>query len=393
MGIVRGPNTVNDGLIFGFDTNYGVADDNPIATRFYNSDSTVNYLAAGSNGYGIVSNTNGWLYSGSVAPNFNIGSSEFGTPIGTHTVGGWLYSDFSVLNDDLLALSGQTVTFSIYLRKHVAGTLRMRAYDNVSNYSLTSVFDVTTGFQRYTHTHTVGTNPTGIRIVVTDGTGGGVIDFHSPQLEIGTKATPFVNGARTPTLTDLKRTTDIDLANVSFDSTGRPTFDGTDDYLQLNTKFLPATGPFTMEFLYQISTIGGRGGMFERNPSSPYNGALIGQGGSNNWAFQVNNGSQSLTISNMGYPSTNTWYHDIGVYNGVNTIKFYRNGSLISTVTGSTIGSIDSAGSRDNMRFMKRDSNSTTIGGKVAISKVYNRELSTQEAEQNYNAYKNRFNI
>ena len=41
-------------------------------------------------------------------------------------------------------------------------------------------------------------------------------------------------------------------------------------------------------------------------------------------------------------------------------IKFYRNGSLHDTVTGSTIGNIDSGGSRDNMRFMKRDNNSNT---------------------------------
>ena len=170
-------------------------------------------------------------------------------------------------------------------------------------------------------------------------------------------------------------------------------FDGTDDYLELNTKIIPATGAFTMEFLYQISTTGGRGGMFERNPVSPYNGALIGQGGSGSWYFQVSNGSQSLTIDDMGYPSTNTWYHDVGVYDGVNTIKFYRNGSLHDTVTGSTIGNIDSGGTRDNMRYMKRDSNSGTIGGKIAISKVYSKALSNTEVKQNFNALKNRFDI
>ena len=169
-------------------------------------------------------------------------------------------------------------------------------------------------------------------------------------------------------------------------------FDGVDDYIQLNNRVIPATGAFSMEFLYQIDTIGGRGGMFERNPSAPYNGALIGQGGSNNWAFQVNNGSQNLTL-NSPYPTTNTWYHDVGTYDGVNTIWFYRNGVLLGTQTSATIGNIDSAGVRDNLRLMRRDSNSSVIGGKVAICRVYPKALSATEITQNYNATKGRFGL
>lgn len=41
MGIHRGPNTVKDGLVFGYDTGYGVAD-NSTATRFYPGEPATN---------------------------------------------------------------------------------------------------------------------------------------------------------------------------------------------------------------------------------------------------------------------------------------------------------------------------------------------------------------
>ena len=169
----------------------------------------------------------------------------------------------------------------------------------------------------------------------------------------------------------------------TFDSDGWFDFDGVDDFVQMASNITPSTGAFSMEFLYQISSTGGRGGMFERKPTSPYNGVTLGQGGSNNWAFSVNNGSQSVTY-NATYPTTNTWYHDVGVYNGVNTVTFYRNGVLLGTTTGSTLGNLDTGGTRDNLRLMRRDSNSSELAGKVASSKVYTEQLSTAEVLQNY---------
>ena len=195
------------------------------------------------------------------------------------------------------------------------------------------------------------------------------------------------------TVNNLISSTTATLTNGTGFSTsngGLWTFDGTDDYIQVNTTTTPATGAFTIEFIYQISNIGGRGGMFERKPTSPYNGVTLGQGGSNNWAFSVNNGSQSVTY-NAPYPTTNTWYHDVGVYDGVNTVKFYRNGVLLGTTTGSTLGNLDTGGTRDDLRIFRRDSNSGVIGGKVANFRTYNIALTAAEVLQNYNAQKNRF--
>ena len=195
------------------------------------------------------------------------------------------------------------------------------------------------------------------------------------------------------TVNNLISSTTATLTNGTGFSTsngGLWTFDGTDDYIQVNTTTTPATGAFTIEFIYQISNTGGRGGMFERNPSSPYNGVTLGQGGANNWCFSVNNGSQNVTYC-ATYPTTNTWYHDVGVYDGVNTVTFYRNGVLLGTTTGSTLGNLDTGGTRDDLRIFRRDSNSGVIGGKVANFRTYNIALTAAEVLQNYNAQKSRF--
>jgi hypothetical protein len=294
--------------------------------------------------------------------------------------------------------STATHTFSIWLKGETEGQgCFVGAFRN-SPWSLPSstIFNITTEWVNYSFNITPqDTSSMQLYIGSHNSHGGKSFLMYGALLQTGGTKTVFTDGTRSSTqsLIDLTKTSTINVSNVSFDSTGQPTFDGTDDYIELTEKVIPSTGPFTMEFLYQRSTSGGRGGMFERNTSSPYNGALIGQGGPDNWYFQVNNGTQSLTINDMGYPAADTWHHDVGVYDGVNTIKFFRNGVLHDSVTGSTLGNLDSAGSRQNLSIMKRDSNSTVIGGKVAVCKVYNRALSADEVQQNYNAYKNRFNL
>ena len=388
MGIHRGPNLTRQDLVFGIDNGYGIAN-NDTSTRFAQGKPTINMasidLADWTIESGAAKSATGDYYKGQ--PTYNCRSA-----VGSS----WLAIYETISGLRTAAGSSGTVTMSLWVRNnfdvqfacyafmgHDFGSTRtiaahadwQRIQWTVNQSSMASDY---MEFRPYTNNADI------------------YLECTMPQVEVNVgTATPWVDGERsnTESIIDLKRATLISTANVSFDNDGLVSFDGTDDYLQLNNKFLPSTGAFTMEFLFQISTTGGRGGMFERKVSSPYNGALIGQGESGGWYFQVSNGSQSLTIDDMGYPSTNTWYHDIGVYDGVNTIKFYRNGILHDTVTGSNIGNIDSSGSRDNMRLMKRDDNSNTIGGKVAISKVYHKALSDAEVKRNYNVYRNRFNI
>ena len=71
---------------------------------------------------------------------------------------------------------------------------------------------------------------------------------------------PNTSVSSTQSLIDLKKSTNIDTANVSFDSTGQPTFDGTDD--QIVTTAVGITNysqPFSMECVFKVPTSGTNG--------------------------------------------------------------------------------------------------------------------------------------
>ena len=394
MGIARGTNIVRDGLIYGYDTGYGVADNNT-ATRFFPGKKTINFLSSGLNSYNVVQAAN---WSGAT-PTFTLGTSEFGTPIGTYTTAGtsYMYSHDYVLDDDLSTLSAKAVTFSIYLKRSGGsniGTVGIRVYDNISGY--TTVYAAATSeFQRFTLTKTLGANPTRIFVMI-DNTNGGVIDFHSPQLEIG-DASPFVDGSRSglQSLIDLKRTTNIDTDYISFSSNGQPDFDGTDDYITQASNLQNGDSAGSWEFVVNFDEC------HDDDTSSYlqiyvqelsvwiaqyYDKIGIDITKDNGVWFDTNGGV--ATGSQIGPVVKDTWYHGIFTFDqGV--IKGYLNGVLGFTTTVSGMSSIKNGQTPRNIG--RRSSN--YFDGELPVFKIYDKALSQTQVTQNYKAYKNRFNI
>ena len=185
------------------------------------------------------------------------------------------------------------------------------------------------------------------------------------------------------------------LTNDStFDSDvgGNIVFDGTDDRAYCGS-VTPDTGDFTIEFLFQLTGAGGRGGIFERKAGSPFNGFSLGQGGANNWAFAVSGTSDfnNRVSATWTYPSLNVWYHDVAVYSGGNTATVYRNGVYVDSDTGSSQGDLSTQGTRTDLLIANRDNQSLALPCKVALTRVYNKALTAAEVLQNYNATKGRF--
>jgi hypothetical protein len=170
-------------------------------------------------------------------------------------------------------------------------------------------------------------------------------------------------------------------------------FDGSNDKVDCGS-VTPDTGDFTIEFIYQLTGNGGRGGLFERKAGSPYNGFSFGQGGSGDWSFTVSGTSNysggSYLKRSWTYPTLNTWYNDVGVYSGGNSVSIYRNGLLVSSTSGSAQGNLSTQGTRTNFLIANRD-NSTSLPCKVGLVRVYNKALTAAEVLSNYNATKNRF--
>ena len=396
MGIARGPNVINDGLVFGYDTGYNIAD-NDTATRFYPGETATNYLSSGLSSYNVVQAAN-W---NGATPAFTLGTSEFGTPIGTYTTAGtsYMYSHDYVLDDDLSTLSAQTVTFSIYLKRSGGsniGTVGIRVYDNISGY--TTVYAAATSeFQRFTLTKTLGANPTRIFVMI-DNTNGGVIDFHSPQLEIGSTASPFVDGSRSATqsLIDLKRTRDIDLSYMSFDSTGQPDMDGSNDYVDLGSDVEissvanAASNGWTAEYVFNsdsASTLQHFNGCEEDVHNAGWLALLssklaVWDRSANVWKY----GSTQF--------ASNTWYHIAFVQVNGTTMQFYVNGVAESGDHASF--SWTAAKSAFFARYIGRyeyNGYSRYFNGNVPVARLYSKALTASEITQNYKAHKNRFNI
>ena len=382
MGIHRGPNLVKDGLVFGCDTNYGVADKDT-STRFYKGKPTTNYLSSGVSNYNVVQ---GAAWSGAT-PTFTLGTSEFGTPIGTYTVGStsYMYSYDQVLDDDFAAIGGQVVTFSIYLKRTGASAnVGIRVYDNVSGYS--TVYAAATGeFQRFSMTKTLGANPTRVFVMI-DNTNGGVIDFHSPMLEKGSYATPFIDGTRSSTesLIDLKRDKQMTLSAMTYDATGQPDYDGTDDYINLGDYAPIKLGVnFTIECVVRPEQ--DKWMYFFHKGYGSNNSLAWGRHSSNdNWFFSTMTGGVYQNRY-MGTATLNKYCHLVATYDGAN-LRLYENGviKLTSAMTHSMLTSTASAGIGGPDRYWN---------GKIPVMKVLNQVFSQTEVTQNFNTYKNRFNI
>jgi hypothetical protein len=178
------------------------------------------------------------------------------------------------------------------------------------------------------------------------------------------------------------------------DSSSSVVFDGTNDYASTTNTLFPDTGPFTVGLLYKITGTLGRGGIFERYEGGNFNGVSLGQGappGTDSWQFSVASNLNTGLILSYTYPSTNVWYHDVGVYNGSNEIKIYRNGVLVNSLVGTTQGNLSSGGARS---FLVASRNLTSfLPCHINNITVYNRALSAAEILQNFNFYRSRYGI
>ncbi len=101
-----------------------------------------------------------------------------------------------------------------------------------------------------------------------------------------------------------------------------------------------------------------------------------------NFRFYVSNNGTSVYITTNGTNISNGWNHLIGVYDGAN-IKCYLNGSA----DGSTSYALGIFQSDVNLEIGK--STSEILPNQIAQPRIYNRALTAEEVQRNYNAGKN----
>ena len=389
-----GPHLIKDNLVFGYDTGYGVADNNT-STRFYPGEPTVNSLAStavGSNGITFGSDSGGTYlqtnsgttgYNYIKIPNITVTSNETYTwsfelkSTETITQSGNKYyfdtneysNEFSTSNDQSRVSSSQVRPSSLPANEWVKFALTVTMKPNL------------TGAYSYDFLNFIKPHFTSKKIY-----------YRNMQFEHNkSHHTPFVAGTRSSTqsLIDLKRSTDINVATTSFDSTGQPTLDGTDDYIYPNN-ITNGSGltSITAEFVVKASANN------KNIIKSNSNAILLHYGGAGFYLNSTDNTTSGyLGWNNKLSGGTGAYEHLVATYDGT-TMKLYVNGESTGTTRAYSAGSTGILKDLNGV-FIGGYFNSTQpyFNGDIPIAKIHNRALTAGEVKQNFNAYKNRFDI
>lgn len=385
MGISSGPNTFERGLSFGFDTGHGESD-NTTPTRYNKGEPTVNFVTIpfeklGNDGSGQSSVGTKTTISTNHVRIVDVGSNTRQS----HLIQGLTPNTVYTVSVQFKKIYG-TPTFRFQLQGYSGSSyVNTIKFTNTSETGLTNI----SGWQTAKWTFTLPSNCNGLRIWWQDGadytTYTHSFELKNPQLESKGYVTPFIDGTRSTTksLIDLKKTIDIDTSNVSFDSTGQPVFDGTDDNIILNPSTKWAIGQDgTIEMMVKPTNSTGNDRLWCVDNNSTSLDAYL-------------NGTTYNVYLHGGVVGTNTplilnsWNYLVVTYSG-GEIQIYINGSE-AVMNGNTTGyNITNGGTLFLGSFPNPSYN---LYGSVGFFKLHKGSITFEEVKQNYNSQKNRFDI
>ena len=210
------------------------------------------------------------------------------------------------------------------------------------------------------------------------------------KMEVGQYPSPYHPGTRSSTqsLIDLKGNTNIDVDDISFNSSnGQIAFDGTDDYLNLGNSSLFDFGQNgTIEAVLKPTNSTGNDRIWcIDNNSSNLDAYLNGS----TYNVYLHGGTVGTTTA-----LTQNQYNHLVVRYDNGTIKIFVNGAE-GTMTGTQTGYniVNNSGNNSNLYLGCYRNLSYNLHGDMPIFRVYSSPLTSNEIEQNYKVYKKRFGI
>lgn len=406
MATAAGPKIVTDGLVFGYDTNYGVADINT-STKFFTGKPTSNLNSnplftgssytdgqivtgsawGGDTGYGRLATNTSPDGGGLMYINHNTSN-----PAGS----GGFYNDWPVTRYTLT--NGYTYTRSWWAKSNVtqsfSGHMCSCNRDSTNTYIVGSSITLTPEWQKFSQTFTYS-GPTStdwkFRHINYNNS---VVYLANVQLEVASSYSPFVDGTRSDTgsLIDLKETTDIDVSNVSFDSTGQPEMDGSSDYIDLGADLAvsPINQGWTAEYVFNSDSAEVLQ-HFNGCEEDTHNAGWIALYQNK---LQVWNRSPGIWKKGSTVFASNTWYHVAFVQESGTSMQFYVNG--VAEGGDHVSYSWNASKSAFFARYIGRyeyGGYSRYFNGHIPVTRLYDKGLSAAEIKQNYNTLKNRFDI
>ena len=387
-----GPHLTKKDLAFGYDTGYGVATNNT-PTRFYPGKPTTNLADSSLADWGTESSAQriatGNYYNSQ--PTFNCRSA-----VGSV----WLaiYNDVTGLRT--AAGSSGTVTMSVWVRNTTTSSVNVSAYMG-HDFSSGRTVSANTDWQRIQWTvNRTSMNSDYCEFRPNTGDANRFLEFTMPQIEVNvTTATPFTTSSRSTTtsLLNLTKLSNIDVSNLSFDSTGQPIYDGTNDHITGTLSMNGGGAPHTIEMIFSSnsnqSSIGSRKDPFSiGNSSSHQYSALDVNTGYMNWYFY----GKDTTFTNSPLMVANQFYHIVlsyaGGYSNNTNKKVWING--VQQTLSAGVNETPLMPNNPNFSVGRdRGRNTAYWPGEIPVFKVYSRALSEDQAQGNYNAYKNRFDL
>jgi hypothetical protein len=225
----------------------------------------------------------------------------------------------------------------------------------------------------------------------------GLIRVADVQLELKdhpTKFSPTLTRSSTQGLFDRTRTiTSIDLSNVSFNSTGKMIFDGSNDYALMNPVLSAGQQQYTIEAVFKTNSIATQV-VWEQNTSSVVSSTRAcmillsnGYGGFNGQG----NDYHSVVPYTTG--AWNHWIITVDINAPSNPIKIYVNGSLYSQGNSTGTAAALNVGSYKSAVGYKISAPSEYFNGEIDIVRVYNKVLTSEEVKSNYHAIRGKYNL
>jgi len=191
---------------------------------------------------------------------------------------------------------------------------------------------------------------------------------------------------------------------------GSIVFDGSNDYIQIPSSslfnFCNSTNdlPFSVSVWCYVNSLSTAFYLYNKGDNG--NGVLesyassINTGGYFTVSLYDTIGSNQSILTTTSILPTQTWINLTSTYSGTggnNGTKLYYNG-VQQTTTTSSIGTYSRMRVQNTDLFLGSFGNTGTFrsiqsNGRYSSFTFYNKELSSQEVHQNYNANKGRFNL
>ena len=408
MGIARGTNIITDGLIYGYDTGFGVADKDT-KTRFYQGKPSSNLLQNTT----ALDNTSSWARSKNSGSAPTVTANTSPNPLGSEYPG---MADKVYIPDDgtypriaqsFTPASTNTHHFSIWIRSLSGACGIFLGIFRNSPWSLpgqTTIGNdqITSEWKRFSFSFTpADTSSHQIYMGAHDAAAhkGNTLEFWGAQIEEESDRTPFMDAITTQSslraasggdggcLIDLKRTRDISIVNMSFNSAQQPTFDGTDD--KISTGISTQLNAFSCVVVFKD----GGSATWGRIVDKSYTDGFFISSRWNGNASHVGAGVREPNAPHGQHLSyDNTKYNYFAVTRDGANHDIYLNGS--SNTASKTNGDSSTLSSTEmHIGSWYDNRTSQRYTGEIPVMKLYNKKLSAAEIQQDFEAYKNRFNL